>query len=141
MAQTANIIHASCVALNGRAVLIIGASGSGKSGLALQLLAFGCDLIADDRTELRLTEQDLWVLAPQKLAGLIEARHMGLLKADFLDRARLQLVVDLDRTETTRLPEPKSIDLLGKSLPLLHKVETAHFPAAILQYLKAGRRV
>ena len=46
------IVHASCVARDGRAVLIRGASGSGKSGLALQLMALGAGLVADDRTRL-----------------------------------------------------------------------------------------
>ncbi|MFZ9950137.1 MAG: HPr kinase/phosphorylase, partial [Gemmobacter sp.] len=42
------LLHASCVAFAGRGVLILGPSGSGKSGLALGLIALGAGLVADD---------------------------------------------------------------------------------------------
>jgi HPr kinase/phosphorylase len=50
------------------------------------------------------------------------------------------LVVDLDQGETERLPPQRQRDVAGVLLPLQHKVEKAHFPAAILQYLRSGRR-
>jgi HPr kinase/phosphorylase len=49
------------------------------------------------------------------------------------------LAVDLDRVESDRLPPWRETEILAVALPLLHRVESAHFPAAILQYLKAGR--
>ena len=48
------ILHGSCVAVEGRGVLIVGPSGAGKSSLALALMALGAELVADDRTEVRL---------------------------------------------------------------------------------------
>lgn len=53
------ILHASCVALDGRGLLILGPSGSGKSALALELMALGADLVADDRTEIEGQGPDL----------------------------------------------------------------------------------
>ena len=53
-------VHATCVAVNGKGVLIVGASGSGKSTLALQMLAMGAELVADDQVILRLREQGIW---------------------------------------------------------------------------------
>ena len=44
-------LHASCIAVHGRGVLILGPSGAGKSSLALQLMALGADLVADDMIE------------------------------------------------------------------------------------------
>src|SRR3546814_7439788 len=41
-------VHANCVALDGRAVLLMGASGSGKSDLALRLIDRGWSLVSDD---------------------------------------------------------------------------------------------
>ena len=34
-------VHGSCAALDGRAILILGPSGSGKSALALALMSLG----------------------------------------------------------------------------------------------------
>lgn len=132
-------LHGSCVALSGRGVLILGPSGSGKSSLALQLMAHGCDLVSDDRTEIVLRDGMLDATAPEALRGRIEARGVGLLVAVPAPAARLVLAVDLAHLESERLPHPRHYPVLGIDLPLLHRVESAHFPAAILQYLKAGR--
>lgn len=132
-------LHASCVAFGGKGILIRGASGSGKSTLALALLAIGADLVADDRTDIAVREG--WPVAspPAALEGLIEVRGLGLLRADAKAPARLVVVIDLDQTETARLPEPKTITLGGQSLPLLHKIESAHFAAALRQYVLCGK--
>ena len=133
------VLHASCVALSGRAVLILGAAGSGKSALALQLMALGCDLVSDDRTAVVAEGAKLIAAAPARIRGLIEARGVGILAADAVAAARIALVVDLDQADTDRLPPLRRHVLLGVALPLLHRIESAHFSAAILQYLKAGR--
>ena len=45
-------IHATCVSLNSKGVLILGDSGSGKSDLALRLITlFSAKLVSDDRIE------------------------------------------------------------------------------------------
>ena len=134
------ILHASCVAVEGVAVLILGRSASGKSGLALQLMSSGAVLVADDRTEVRIGASGIMARSPDTLSGLIEARGVGILRADTVDSARIALVIDLDQTESERLPMPHSASILGHALPCLHKVEAPHFPAAILQYLKCGRK-
>ena len=139
MADT-DILHASCVALGDRAVLIRGASGSGKSSLALELMSRGCTLVADDRTRLHSENGRLIASAPASIRGMIEARGLGLLNAETVDRAEVVLCVDLDRHEKDRLPEIRTTLILGCSIALLWRVEHAHFPAAIRQYLKSGRR-
>jgi len=62
------------------------------------------------------------------------------LNAEAAEVAEVVLVVDLDQGETERLPPQRQRDVAGVLLPLQHKVEKAHFPAAILQYLRSGRR-
>ena len=131
--------HASTVAFGSRAVMIRGASGSGKSALALELMALGCGLVADDQTILIRRGDDLFADCPARIAGLIEARGVGLLTAVPAGPSRVNVCIDLDQIETERLPPHRSVSYLGVALPLFHKVESAYFAAAILQYLKAGR--
>lgn len=133
-------IHASCVAWQGRAVLILGPAGSGKSALALQLMAMGCALVADDRTVLRREGAELVASAPERLRGRIEARGLGILGAEAVAAARVVLAADLGEVERARLPAERRRDLLGLAVPFVHRVESAHFPAAVLQYLKGGRQ-
>ncbi len=132
-------IHATCVALNRQGVLILGPSGSGKSALALQLMALGCMLVSDDRTALTRQDGTLTARAPAALKGRIEARGIGILAADTIPVACIVLAVDLSQTETDRLPPERRMTIHGCSVALVHRVESAHFPAAILQYLRAGR--
>ena len=82
------LLHASCVAISGRGVLIIGPSGSGKSALALQLMAFGASLVADDQTELTVQGGTLIARCPPTMSGLIEARGLGILRAQVVHGMR-----------------------------------------------------
>lgn len=132
-------IHATAVSFQGRGLLILGPSGSGKSSLALDLMAFGAALVSDDRCILTASEGDLFVSAPETIKGKIEARGAGILRADTVERAQISLVVDLGQNATERLPAQLTLTLEGVTLPLVHKVETPSFPAFLLQYLKGGR--
>ena len=131
-------LHASAVAIEGQGVLILGASGSGKSALALHLMGMGAQLIADDRVDLRRDGSQIIASCPATLRGRIEARGIGLLPADPADDSPLALVVIMDEMETDRLPPRRSKNLLGISLPLLHNTGTTHFAPAVLQYVKSG---
>ena len=123
----------------GRGLLILGRSGSGKSALALELMALGACLVSDDLTEVRQGDAGLELAPPPGFPGWIEARGVGLLRAACCGPVPLALVADLDTPETDRLPPRRSTRLLGQSVPLLHKIEAAYFPAALLQYLRSGR--
>jgi HPr kinase/phosphorylase len=135
---TREIRHASAVAIDGRAVLIQGPSGSGKSGLALELIAHGATLIADDLARLVLREGWPWVLAPERLAGVIEARGVGLVRTAHSPGAPLTLVVDLSEAETERLPEPSTDCVLGHDIARLRRVDASYFPGAIVAVAKGG---
>ncbi|MFD1195809.1 HPr kinase/phosphorylase [Seohaeicola saemankumensis] len=142
--DTRLVLHATTVALHGAGVLIKGASGQGKSSLALHLMALGAGLVADDRTCIWREDHgaeggQIVADAPDVLRGRIEARGIGILGAAAVGPCRIGLIVDLDRTEEARLPPFRTAEILGIALPLLHRVETPAFPAGILQYLVAGR--
>lgn len=132
-------VHGTCVAFDGRAVLIIGKSGSGKSTLGLAFLSLGATLVSDDQVIL-VSSHGVKVTAPPAIKGMIEARGIGILNADTVDHATLVLVVDLDEVETDRLPPSRHITIHGHDIPLQHRIEGLHFPSAIMQYLRAGRR-
>ncbi|WP_306152042.1 HPr kinase/phosphorylase [Roseovarius sp. MMSF_3281] len=132
-------LHATAVSFDGKAALIRGPSGSGKSGLGLQLIALGASLISDDRTQITQNDGGLMVHAPDHLCGLIEARGVGILAAPTVPRARLNLIVDLTKPEDKRLPQWHEDILMGCVVPVVRKTDAAHFPAAVMLYLKHGR--
>ena len=107
--------HASAVLVGARAVLIRGPSGSGKSRLALALIAAGeagelrfARLVADDRCRLEPRHGRLLVRPAAELAGLIEVRGLGIRRLPFEPLAVVGLVVDLAAADGDRLPEGTS---------------------------------
>ena len=134
------VLHANAVALAGRGLLILGAAGSGKSALSLDLIGRGARLISDDRTEIRSASGVLILCAPENGLPLIEARGLGLLPVERLPQAPLFAALDLDQTETERLPPHRSMEILGQQVTLLYKSCFGYFPAALQQYLLQGRR-
>jgi serine kinase of HPr protein (carbohydrate metabolism regulator) len=120
-------VHATSVALklkgSWQAVLLRGPSGAGKSDLALRLIETGGRLVADDQTHLARQGRRLIATPPPPLAGLIEARGVGIVKlarSQVLARAPLALLVDLvPSTKVERLPEPAHEIVLGISLKLM----------------------
>jgi len=135
-----NPIHASCVAVDDRGLLVLGPAGSGKSSLALQLMAYGADLVADDRVALRAEGAALMAEGAPNIANAIEARGIGILRASTIGPVPLVAAVDLGQRETQRLPEMRHFTALGCEIPLLCFVEGPHFAPALLQILKFGLR-
>lgn len=111
-------IHASCVAIAGRAVLIAGRSGAGKSDLALRLIDRGATLVSDDYTVLRRSNGGLVAAPPPRIAGTIEARGIGLIERGFVQDVPVALLIDLDAAPE-RLPVPARRDLLGVAIPIV----------------------
>lgn len=135
MAET---LHASCVATAGRAALIIGRSGAGKSNLALRMMAHGARLVSDDRTIVGRRGPDVIAWAPEPILGRIEARGVGLLPARPAPPSTVAVVVDLDATAAERLPDPARVALLGLPLPWIAAAGLRHVDAIALQILRDG---
>jgi HPr kinase/phosphorylase len=123
-------VHATCVEIARVGVLLCGASGSGKSDLALRAIAAGARLVADDRVDLwydepkqsrtKRSQPIVWAQAPAALAGYLEVRGIGIVREPAAKRARVGLVIDLtDKADIERLPEMRSRTLLGQAFPLL----------------------
>jgi len=133
------LVHASCVAIDGRGVLLRGPSGAGKSDLALRLIDGGARLVADDQVELAAEGGQVIARPPAALAGLIEARGVGIVKVGFLAEASLALVAELaPSTQIERLPERETAQICGIALPML-KIDP--FPASAPAKIKLALAV
>ena len=133
------IVHASAVAVDGRGLLITGLSGSGKSSLAMQLIALGATLVSDDRVVLQpRREGGVFMVAPDTIRSQIEARGIGVLTTASAP-AMLTAIVDLDQVETERLPPSRTHIIGSMSHPVVRRVENPAFASMLLVYLKGGR--
>lgn len=116
---SAETVHASSVAIDGRAVLITGPSGAGKSDLTLRLLDRGFTLVSDDQTIVRREGDRLIASAPPSIAGRLEIRGIGIVDMEAVDDVSVALLVELT-SDIQRLPDDKrERPLLGVALPLI----------------------
>jgi serine kinase of HPr protein (carbohydrate metabolism regulator) len=116
---SAETVHASTVATDGRAVVILGPSGSGKSDLALRLLDRGFTLVSDDQTVVKKDGERLVASAPPNIAGKLEIRGIGIVDMETVTNIPVALLVELT-SEIQRLPdESRERPLLGVKLPLI----------------------
>ena len=138
------VLHAGLMAAHGpggwRGVLIEGASGAGKSDLALRLMDHGFRLVADDRVLVWASGGRLYGRAPDALAGLMEVRGLGVVPQPALGHCRIDLCARDGLSE--RLPDPSWVNYVGlivplMILPLLESAAPAKLRRA-LQHLGAG---
>ncbi|HKQ94292.1 MAG TPA: HPr kinase/phosphatase C-terminal domain-containing protein [Aestuariivirgaceae bacterium] len=147
----ATLVHGTCLDIEATGILILGPPGSGKSDLALRLIdapghGLGADLaratlVADDQVLLLRDGGGIVASAPAPLAGLIEVRGIGILKARYRRRSRLGLVVRLvPVADIERLPEPSDLreELMGIGLPSIRiDPRLASAPARLRAALRA----
>ena len=122
-AASGGLIHATVVARYGpkgwRGVLIAGGSGAGKSDLALRLIGQGWRLIADDYTWVWASSGALSATAPSTIAGLIEARGVGVTPTPFMPSVRVVLAIQCVADEPERLPQAETRTVCGLAVPVL----------------------
>lgn len=136
-------VHASSVAIDGRAVLITGPSGSGKSDLALRLLDRGFTLVSDDQTVIRRDGERLLASAPPQIAGKLEIRGIGIMDMETASDVPVALLVELT-SDIQRLPDDsRERPLLGVPLPLISvDAMTASSPSKVALALdRLGLRI
>lgn len=131
-------VHATCVVVDGRGLLIVGRSGAGKSALALQLMAFGATLVADDYCDLTSCANGVMASRPDSLPEAIEARSVGLLAAPCAGPTLLAAVLDLDCPTDERLPALQYSQLGDHEVPYIKGSTASHLPAALFHFLKHG---
>ena len=129
---SAETLHASTVALDGRAVLISGPSGSGKSDLALRLIDRGFTLVSDDQTIVKRDGDRLLATAPPTIAGKIEIRGIGIIEMERSSDVPVALWIELT-SDIKRIPDDsRERPILGLPLPLISiDAMTASAPAKV----------
>lgn len=133
-AAVANV-HATCVRLaraglpfrapKHAGVLILGGSGSGKSDLALRLIAGGAELVSDDRTELFVRRGRLYARAPKTIAGLMEVRGVGIVDVPYTEEVQIALAVEL-KLRVVRMPSSATYGPPGRL-----RLPRAHWPPLV----------
>lgn len=101
---SSEMLHATTVAKGGRAVIITGRSGSGKSDLALRLFDRGFALVSDDQTMLRKDGHRLIASAPPSIKGKLEVRGIGIVEVETLDDVPVCVIVELSEA-IERMPD------------------------------------
>jgi HPr kinase/phosphorylase len=125
------VVQASAVAIAGRALLIEGPPGSGKSSLALALVDRGAGLIGDDAVSLAREGGSLIAGPPPNIAGLIEIRGIGLVSLPLATPAPVALILTLGGPEGERLPQASEQRMIaGLAIPVLPFFPGAIAPAA-----------
>jgi serine kinase of HPr protein (carbohydrate metabolism regulator) len=132
------LLYGTCVALQGKGILLLGGSGYGKSDLALRLIHDKVgELVADDQVWVEKQGQHLVASAPQMLRGMLEVRGVGIVEMPYVSHVPLTMVFSLTRPEMVeRLPESSRFHCLDVSLPLV--TLNAFEPSAIAKIVLAS---
>lgn len=113
-------VHANAIAIDGRAVLLAGRPGMGKSDLSLRLIDRGAVLVSDDYTHVRRVAGQAIASAPATIIGKIEVRGIGIVEMPAAQDVPVALYVELD-TAPERLPEPGETRMVaGVAIPAVH---------------------
>jgi hypothetical protein len=120
-AEAPLVRQASAVVIGGRALLIEGPPGSGKSSLALALIDRGAGLVGDDAVTLMRVGEAVIASPPPNIAGLLEVRGIGLVRLPVAAPAPVALVLQLGGGVPARLPDTPlpCHQIAGVAVPVL----------------------
>lgn len=121
--------HATSIVIGSQALLIRGASGTGKSTLARLLMdmapQFGfvhSALVADDRVNLEVCAHKLIATAPEPIRGIMEWHGLGIVSVPAVNAATIAMIIEFIPVEDwQRMPvADASFDhIFGIALPVL----------------------
>jgi serine kinase of HPr protein (carbohydrate metabolism regulator) len=131
------LVHGTTLDIAGCGVLLLGEPGAGKSDLALRLIADGALLVADDQTVVEIVDAALHASAPSPIAGLIEMRGVGIVRAPVKRATLIRLAVQLVATAPERMPERRTWSLPNAAQPSVPLVELTPFEASLPAKLRA----
>ena len=102
------------------------------------MISLGATLVADDRVNLARRNSAIFASAPDTIAGLIEARGIGLLRMDHRSDVQVFSIIDLDRAETDRLPQSRTRPLLDVPCPVIFGKDRTGLAAILVNLLRFG---
>ena len=132
------LLHGTAVTVGLRGLLILGPSGSGKSRLALEMIALGAHLVCDDRVWLNKIGTGFQLQAPEQLRGRIEAHGLGFLASKYKTSVPLSYCLDLSLENKVRLPHVSEKTKLGLKVSILPGKPIVPQAAALMVLLKNG---
>ena len=132
------LLHGTAVTVGLRGLLILGPSGSGKSRLALKMIALGASLVCDDRVWLNKIGKGFQLQAPEQIRGRIEARGLGVLASKYKTLVPLSYCLDLSLENKARLPHVSEKIKLGLKISILPGKPIVPQAAALMVLLKNG---
>ena len=111
--------QATAVEVAGRAIMIEGEPGSGKSSLALALIDRGAILIGDDGLMLERRDNRLFASPHPNTRGLMEVRNLGLIAMPVAEEKPVALTIQLDNNAPRFIEAAQSVDRFGVNVPLV----------------------
>jgi HPr kinase/phosphorylase len=143
MSAGTGTVHATCVAFGDIGILLRGPSGAGKSDLALRLIEAGAILVADDRVRLVAADGALRASSPDRLAGLLEVRGVGIVRLPNVLEVSIYLAAYLVPSgEAERLPGDDHCEYAGLCIRRIDIAPFEHSAVAKLRiaaYDASGR--
>lgn len=108
-------IHGGLLEVFGMGILIIGKSSIGKSETALELIARGHRLVADDAVDIKKIDNKLYGQSPENIRHFLEIRGLGILDIERLyGSGAIKRSTDIDFViELENWVEDKEYDRLG----------------------------
>ncbi|HVJ03321.1 MAG TPA: HPr kinase/phosphatase C-terminal domain-containing protein [Sphingomonas sp.] len=112
-------VHGTCVAIDGRAVLIEGRSGEGKSDLALRLIDRGARLVADEQVICQRQDGALIASPTAQAAGRIEVRGLGIVEMPHAERVPVDLLIVILDSPPRFPDDARKRRIAGVDVPVL----------------------
>lgn len=102
--------HGVALKVENVGILITGKPGIGKSALALELMAQGHQLVADDHVELSVLSRQLIAHCPERISGMLHSRELGMIdvrklypKNPWLPQTVVDMIIDLQQASSSTL--------------------------------------